>query len=357
MAPPSPSALPALLYVGIDIAARSFTMVSLTPDAAPSKPRTFDQTPAGFAKLHAVLSALGVTPPETLVALEATGSYWVSLAVTLHEQGYRVCVLNPAHVAAYAHTSTRRNKTDDFDAELLTLFARDKYRDLHAWTPPPQVYHELRQRLVARDGLVTMRGQISNQLHALAQWPVHVASVHEHLETVLGTVNEQIKQVDVELKAVLCDGAWAASAAHLQSITGIGLVTASWLLVATVNFTTCRSAESAVHYVGLAPMKQESGTSVRGKERLGRAGNSRVRTALYQATMSAVQHNEVIKRFYEQLRARGKAAKVARCACARKLMHLCYGVVRTGRDFDPSYQKPPSSRLAEREPVMEEIAP
>lgn len=352
MAHPKPFAPPARLYVGIDIAAKTFTASWLTSDTHPSKPRTFDQTPAGFAKLQTALAVTAIAPADTLIVLEATGAYWISLAVTLHAQGYRVCVVNPAQIAASAKTSTRCNKDDDQDAILIATFARDKYRELHAWTPPPQVYHELRQRLITRDGLMAMRVASKNQLHALAQWPVQIASAREHLETVLAMLDEQIKAIDGELKAVLQHGAWAKSAAHLQSISGIGLVTASWLLVGTVNFTTCGSAESAAHYAGLAPMKKESGTSVRGRESIGHAGNGRLRTALYMATMSAVQHNDVIKRFYNRLKEGGKAAKVARCACARKLMHLCYAVVTKGQDFDPSYQKLPSSRSTEREPEM-----
>lgn len=348
MPTPKPLAPPALLYVGIDIAARSFTASWLSSDSHPSKPRTFDQTPAGFAKLHSSLQATAVAPQQTLIVLEATGSYWVSLAVTLHAQGYRVCVVNPAMVAAFAKSSTRRGKDDDQDAVLMATFARDKYRDLHGWTPPPDVYHELRQRLVARDSLMAMRVQLKNQLHALIQWPYQVASAREHLETVLATLDEQLKQVDRELQEVLRNGAWAKSAAHLMSITGIGLVTTCWLLVGTVNFTTCRSAESAAHYAGLAPMKNKSGTSLNGREMIGHGGNGRIRTAVYMATMSAVTHNVMIKTFYDRLKAAGKPAKVARCAAARKLMHLCYAVVTKGQDFDPSYQKPPSLLLVNR---------
>ena len=142
---------------------------------------------------------------------------------------------------------------------MLTTFAQEKYRELQAWTPPPQVYHELRQRLVTRDSLMAMRVSLKNQLHALAQWPVQIVSAREHLQTVLATLDEQIKQVDRELRMVLRDGAWATSAGHLQSITGVGLVTTCWVLVGTVNFTTCASAQSAAHYVGLAPMKKNKG--------------------------------------------------------------------------------------------------
>ena len=347
------SSPPALLYVGVDIAARSFTAASLTPDGPPSKPRTFDQSPTGFAAFHTTLCATTIAPCDTLIALEATSTYWVALAVTLHAQGYRVVVVNPAHVHHHAQSMTRRSKTDNLDAVLLADFAREKYRRLHDWTPPPQVYHELRQRLVARDGLLTMRTQTSNQMHALEQWPVQIASVREHLQSVLAMLDEQIAALERELKGVLRDGAWAKSAAHLQSITGIGLITASWLLVGTLNFTTCASAQSAAHYAGLAPMKKESGTSVKGREAIGHAGNGRIRTALFMATMSAATHNEMIKTFYNRLKAAGKPEKVVRIACARKLMHLCYAVVTKGQDFDPSFKKPPSLISVDRGVEME----
>ena len=90
------------------------------------------------------------------------------------------------------------------------------------------------------------------------------------------------------------------------------------------------------------PLKGQSGTSVKRKERLGRGGHPRLRTALYMATLSAAQHNPVIKTFYTRLRAAGKPMKVARCAAARKLLHLAFAVVTKEQDFDPSYQKLPS---------------
>jgi transposase len=331
------------LFVGIDIAARSFTASSLKPENDPSKPKTYDQSPTGYAAFIKALHATRFKPAQILIALEATSSYWVALAVTLHDAGYLLCVVNPANVHHHAQSDGRRNKTDALDAQLLADYAHSKRRHLQLWSPPPQIYHELRQRLVARDALMEMRVQTTNQMHALAQWPVQVASVREHLQRVVTTLDGQLKQLEGEIKEVLQNGAWAESAAHLMSITGIGLITACWLLVGTVNFTTCKSAQSAAHYAGLVPMKKESGTSVRGRPSIGHGGNGRVRTALYMATMSAVQHNVVLKEFYERLRGAGKPAKVARIAAARKLMHIAFAVVRKGQDFSPSYQKLSSS--------------
>lgn len=83
------------LYVGVDIAAVTFVAAWLAPGGKPGTPFTGEQTPAGFAALQRRLQATGHPPTATLVVLEATGNYWVALAVVLHEAGYQVAVVNP----------------------------------------------------------------------------------------------------------------------------------------------------------------------------------------------------------------------------------------------------------------------
>src|SRR4029079_14037225 len=82
-------------YIGIDIAAETFVAAWLAPGGKPGTPVTGEQPPAGFAALQRRLAASGAAPATALVVMEATGNYWVALAVTLHEAGYRVAVVNP----------------------------------------------------------------------------------------------------------------------------------------------------------------------------------------------------------------------------------------------------------------------
>ena len=267
--------------------------------------------------------------------LEATGSYWITLAVTLHQAGYALSVVNPAQIHAFARSLPRRAKTDALDAELLARFAAERIPP--RWSPPEQVYHELRQRLLVRDGLLTMRQQARNQRHALQQWPISIQAALEALDKVVAECDTQLQTLEREIAGVLRDGAWAPSAVLLRSITGIGLVTTAWLLVATLNFEACGSAESAAAYAGLVPLAHESGSSVRHRARIGHAGHARLRTALYMATLSAARCNPIIRAQYQRLRAAGKPPKVARCAAARKLLHLAYAVVTKGEPFDPHY--------------------
>ncbi len=199
--------MPYQLFVGIDVAAVTFT-VAWTPHLpVQMKPLTLPQTPAGYTTLVERLTSTGTPATSTLVALEATGTYWVALAVSLHNAGFVVSVLHPVHVANYAKSLARRAKTDPRDAELLVQFAIE--RQPAAWTPPPDVYHELRQRLVARDALITMRQQARNHRHALVQWPVQVAAVKAQLDAVITDFDARIGMLEHEIEEVLAHGAWA----------------------------------------------------------------------------------------------------------------------------------------------------
>ncbi len=325
------------VYVGIDVAAETFVAAWLAPGGKPGTPVTGEQTPTGFAALAHRLRATGVPSAATLVVLEATGNYRVALAVALHEAGYRVAVVNPRQAHHFAKAQLRRAKTDALDARDLAQLAA-ALRPA-PWTPPPAVYHEVRQRLVARDGLLTMRTQARNQRHALLQWPVVVATVHQHLDELIADLDRRVAALEAAIAVVLQEGAWAESLACLTSAPGIGLVTASWLLVSTLNFALCAGPESLTAYVGLAPVPRESGRTIRGRRAIGHDGNGRLRTALYMATLSAARYNPAIKAFYQRLRAAGKPMKVARCAAARKLLHQAWALGSKQQRFDPDHKQ------------------
>lgn len=319
------------VFVGIDIAAATFTATwATTPTAAP-RATTFPQSPAGYAALQQQLAQTGSAPAATLVACEATGSYWITLAVAFHQAGYAVAVLNPGQVAHFARSLPRRGKSDPLDAAVILRCAAE--RQPACWEPPAAVYHELRQRLVVRDGLLHMRTQARNQRHALAQWPVVVAGAQDALDQIIRDLDTQLAALETALAAVLADGAWADSARVLLGTPGLGLITTAWLLVGTLNFTIAATPEQLTAYVGLAPLPHESGTSIRGRPRLGHGGQRRVRTALYMATLSAARHNPTIKVYYDRLRAAGKPMRVARCAAARKLLHLAWALVKRQQPY------------------------
>lgn len=341
----SAAASPVQLFVGVDIAARSFTAAWGRPDQPLARPLRFDQSPAGFTALQAALAATTVAAEQTLVVMEATSTYWIQLASALHGAGYQVSVVNPKQAHDFAKAVLQHAKTDPLDAKMLAALGA-KLTPAR-WTPPPAIYHELQQRLAWRDSLVALRTQVSNQHHALLHEQVVVGAVAQRQSQLIADLSAQIAAVERELAEVIAtDDAWTASIVRLQSIPGVGLVTAAWLVVATANFTACPSVEAATAFVGLAPHPWQSGSSVRGKPHIGHSGHARLRQALYMAAVSSLRCNPVLRTFYARLKAAGKAAKVALCAVARKLLHLAWALVTKQQSFDPEYGHPKLVELA-----------
>jgi transposase len=342
---PAPDRSEYRLFVGVDIAARTATAAWQDETGQVSRPIQIAQSPHGHATLHAKLGAAGVPAAQTLVVLEATGSYWITLATTFEQWGYAVSVINPRQAHDFAKALLKRTKSDAIDAQTLAQLGALLRPE--RWTPPPAIYAELQQRLAQRDSLLALRLQVTNQLHALEQGPVVVAAVRQRMETLIATFNAQIKEIEKEITPVLeQDAAWAKAVALLQTITGVGLVTAAWLVTATLNFSACPSPQAATAYAGLVPYERASGTSVRGKQPIATSGNKRLRRTLYLATLAATRWNPQIRAFYTRLRAAGKPPKVARCAAARKLLHLAWAVATKGRAYDPTYPQPPAPLVA-----------
>lgn len=324
------------LFVGIDIAAASATVAYARARDAIATPFTIQQTPEGFAALQARLTATGHAPAQTLVVMEATGTYWMRLAVALHAAGFGVSVINPRQAHHFAATRLRHAKTDPLDAVLLTELAI--LLQPAPWTPPVAQYEQLRQLLARRDDLVHMRTQERNRLHALRQCPVITPHVQADLEDHLAYLDRQLAALDTALADLLHHTPlWDTATRLLLSILGIGPITAGWLILVTRAFTLPHTADQLAAYAGLAPLPHQSGRSQPRRDRLSAACHTRLRTALYMATLSATQHNPAIQRFYDRLRARGKPAKVARCAAARKLVHIACAVVTKGVPFDKHY--------------------
>jgi transposase len=326
------------VFVGVDIAAKTAMVAWLCPGEPLSHPISIEQIPKGFVLLQQTLLALAVAPADILIVMEATGAYWERLTVSLVQAGFVVSVIHPPQAHDFAKALLKRAKTDAIDAQTLALFA-ERFKPA-PWTPPPAIAVALEQRLQEREAWLSCRQRVRNQLHALLQAPEVAPSVLKRMQGMIETLTTQIAAVEGEMAQLLSqDEAWTYCAARLQTITGIGFLTAVQVLVTTHNFTRCVSAEQAAAYAGLVPYPRRSGTSVHGRMGVGQTGNARLRRALYLATLSATQYNPIIRAFYERLRAAGKPMKVARCAAARKLLHLAFAVVQNDQPFDPLYSQ------------------
>jgi transposase len=317
--------------LGLDIAKLKFN-ACLVREGGKLRHKVFANTAAGFAQLSAWLEKQGAGRAHA--CLEATGAYGDSLAAHLHEEGHTVSVVNPAAIKAYAQSRLSRTKTDRVDAALIAGFCLE--RRPPAWQPPAPELREL-QALVRRlDSLVEMRTMEENRLSS----GVTVAAVRESVEGHIAYLAEQIKLTEALIRDHIDRHPGLKRQRELlDSIPGIGEATAAALLAEVPDIKEYRSARQVAACAGLVPRERQSGSSVRGRVRLSKIGNARLRKALYFPAVTALRCSPFFQQWAEGLRQRGKSKMAVIGAAMRKLVHLAYGVLKTGRPFDPEWAK------------------
>jgi transposase len=316
-----------MTVVGIDVSKAKLAVVLI---AASNKAfhKSCSNTPAGHAELVRWLTRQADGPVR--VGLEATGGYQEAVALVLHDAGHHVSVLNPAAVDSYGRSQLRRAKTDPTDAALIADFMRTQTPP--RWVPPPPEARQL-QALVRRlDALLEMRGQEGNRLDLAA------AIVRPSIEATLTHLDAEIVAIKQQLATHIDHFPTLRTQRDLiVSIPGIGDTTAAIVLGELLDITRFTSARELAAFSGLVPHVRQSGTSVRGRGTLTRLGAPRLRKALYFPALVAIRHNAPLHRFAARLRAAGKPKMVIVAAVMRKLIHQIYGVLRSGRRYDPNF--------------------
>lgn len=314
--------------LGIDIAKASFAVTLLA--AGDAYHAHFSNDGVGFAKLTRWLHKRQIA--QLQACMEATGAYWEALADYLHAQGHVVSVVNPARIKAFAESHLARNKTDQLDAQLIARFCHSQQP--LAWTPPPPEQRALQALVRQVEALQQMRQQEVNRLAAGVEVTAVVAALQAHI----AFIEEQIEQLLQQVEAHIQQHPHLREQRELLvSIPGIGKRTALTLLAEIVEVTRFSGAPQLAAYAGVSPRQRRSGSSVRGRTRLCKTGNAALRKALYFPAIVARRHNPLIRTFCDRLAQRGKTKMQIIGAAMRKLLHLVYGVLKSGQPFDPNY--------------------
>ncbi|WP_370280201.1 IS110 family transposase [Pontibacterium sp.] len=269
-------------------------------------------------------------PQDILVTVEPTGVYHEALLYHLHECGFQVFLPNAALVKAFMQSLGTVHKTDKSDAIILARYGAQK-PDRQLWQPEAPEIRELKAMMRRLDALEKDHQRELNRLEA--------SEITGTSERVLQSLKDMIAVLEQEIRNLQQDiddhidrhPPLRNNRQLLQSITGVG-PGVSREMVSMLTAKAFRSAKQAANYVGVIPRIQESGKFI-GCSRLSKEGPARLRAKLYMAAIVAKQHNPLIKQHYERLLANGKNKMQAIGAAMRKLVHLCYGVVKNQEKF------------------------
>ena len=225
-----------------------------------------------------------------------------------------------------------RNKTDGVDASHIREYC-ELFKP-QPWAPPSEAHRRLGELQTIRAGVVAGLTEWNNRKNSgmvdAAALSLADATI-SHFTSQLGAVDEAIA------KTIDNDSELRCKRDLLLSISGVGETLAGVVLTELPGPDVLRSSAEVVAYAGLNPRRHQSGTSIDRVTRISKIGNAVLRAALYMPAMSAMRYNPAIVALVTRLKSRGRLKPMQIVVAAmRKLLVLCFGVLKTGKRFDPA---------------------
>lgn len=326
-----------MAIIGIDVSKAKLDCLWLKDPATDKvKTRVFPNTVSGHQAVLAWVHTQIREPLETVhFIMEATGIYHEALAYALYRQGAQVSVVNPAQVRDYAKSLGSRTKTDKQDSWVLARFG--VAQPLRLWQPEPDEVRTLKALLARLEAVGQDIRREQNRLEKAVAAQVS-AEVLTSIHTVLAHLQQERQRLEELIRQHIDQHPGLKRDQQLlESIPGVGPVIARYMM-AVIRSRAFDSASQCAAYIGVVPVQQESGVSVRGRPHLSKAGNAVIRAKLYMAAIVSIQHNPDIKRQYERLLKKGKVKMSALCAAMRKLVHICFGVLKHQTPYQAQVQ-------------------
>ena len=293
---------------------------------------------AGHQELREWLQTHSAAPALTAVVMESTGVYWECITVCLHDAGSAVSVVNAAQIKYFAKSLLRRGKTDKMDAELIARYGATMRPA--RWTPTDACLESLRALVHERDAVVELITLEKGRHHALDHRHVVQDVVVRLCDERLALLTQQRDTLNTAIQdAIALPGRLHVQIDLLASVPGIGQLTAAVLLSETGHLDDMYRSEQWTAYAGLSPVPRQSGAMV-GRSRISKIGNARLRRAMYLSAVTVSRLSNPLGAYYRRLVEAGEPKKVALIALARKLLRICFAVLKTAQPFDLAYQRP-----------------
>lgn len=326
-----------MIYLGMDVVkAKLDCCLLLDEPSGKRKTKVVSNTKRGVADLLAWAAKQGCAPDVLHVVMEGTGVYHEQAALALTDAGVRVSIVNPAQVKDFGHGLAVRTKTDGVDSFVLARYGT--LLKPAAWVPPAPKARTLQALLTRREAIAQdLQRERNRQEKADATDTPQL--IRQSLEDSIAFLSGQLVRLQQDIDDHIDrHPSLKDDMALLQSIPAVGPKVGGNLL-AVMHSHEFGSAEQLAAYLGLVPVERQSGSSVLGRARLSKAGPARIWAVLYMAAVVATRCNPHVKAVYERLLARGKSKMSALGAAMRKLVHLCFGVLKTRQPYRHDYAK------------------
>ncbi len=343
------------LYVGIDIASKTFTAAigkfeEETGWGIVAKPTNFENKYDSFSKFLHWLKTHNVQAEECIVCMESTGVYGEALAYFMVSNNYKTVIEAPLKVKRAF--DPEGHKSDPVDSCQIAEYAYRFFDQLRYWKPKDVVIEQLKTLLTVREQLVEQRTAHKNANRAIVRKVVRTPLAETIHEKAVQELTKHIEAVEKESKRLINDDPSSRELQKLfESVPGIGSILATFLVVTMYSAPEPYNPKALAAYIGICPYENSSGTSRHKKATSRHYGTSPMRRLIYLASMSVRQHCPVFKRYFLRKLAEGKQKQLILNNIANKLLKIVCAIARTRTPYIPGYRSIHPQLLTIKQPL------
>lgn len=326
-------------FLGIDIGKKSFH-AALTLDG-----QTFyDQEVVNEAIIikayfQELKSKFSLSSDQLIVCMEHTGIYCYPVLDYLTKHGIKVCV-EPA-LRIKQSQGMQRGKNDKIDSKRIARFAYKNEDELRLWQPKRDVVQKLRALLVVRERLIQAKTQFEvpiKESQEFIEASIRNLAIRNCKSAIAGIVKD-LKKVEIEISTLIKSDAQLHQQVKIAtSVTGIGPIIATNMIVTTNEFTDITEHKKYACYAGIAPFEHSSGTSLRGKTKVSHMANKKIKKLLHLGARSAIQSSPELKEYYHRKLSEGKPALSILNAVSNKLISRVFVCIKNQRIYEKNYR-------------------
>jgi len=310
--------------------------------------KTFANTAKGHVALLLWAKKMSDETNPVRFVMEATGIYHESIAYFLNENQYEVSIILPNKISNYFRTLDVKTITDKTASETIAMFGLE--RKLDCWQRPKAVFKKLRQLTRERDQIMEERTMVKNQLHAEQTEAEPNNESLKRIKERIKMLNRQEKEINAELAALVKQDEQLMQQVNIIcSLTGVRLLTAAIVLAETNGFELIRNKRQLASYAGFDVKEKQSGTSVKGKARISKRGNTYLRKAMHMPALCAIRYDQRFKGVFARLVSKHGIKMKAVVAVQRKMLEMIYILYKTGMPYDKNYLQNRSEAIAKTE--------
>ena len=311
-------------FFGIDISKDVFDVYD-----AQSGHHQFKNNYSGFKKFFKLLDT------NSHCVMEATGYYHTKLAYYLFENNILVSVENPLKIKRFIQMGLSKIKTDKSDAKQIYFYACKI--EMTLWKGNSKRQQENLQITRLLSVYTKQSTMLKNKIHGEKVLGNPSKLVDQSLNRHLKSLQKEMSKLEDKLsKNIKIDH--QESLTLLKTIPGIGDKTAMLLIVLTDGFNRFTNSKELCSYAGITPIIRESGSSVKGRPRISKVGNTKLRNLLFMCSMNASKYNKSCKDLFERIVAKGKSKKLALIAVCNKLLKQAFSIVKNRLPYDNTYR-------------------